>query len=182
MMNLWGTDRKRGFLGLAFAALAWGLPAKAVTVGESIAGTVIKKHEKGPDLSDTTLKGKITVVNFWATWCAACKVELVEMEDHLKTLFGEKDFQIAFVSLDKEPEKAADWMRSNLKTPDQFLTRLYDDPKFEVADKLTIDSFPMTLVIGRDGKVAHIQRGFKEGEGSTEALAKLTQSLLRTAH
>lgn len=152
--------------------------ALAVAVGEPLPAVSIK-HLKDGALDNAGLTGKVTIVNFWATWCAACKVELLEMENELKPLTAEKDFQVAFVSLDKEPAKAAEWFQSNLKEPDLFLRHLYMDAAFENADKLSVDSFPMTFVIGRDGKIVHVERGFKEGEGSTAKMAKMASDLLR---
>lgn len=166
-------------------ALAIGLlvacgatPALAINVGEPLPALSVK-HIKDGALDNATLNGKVTIVNFWATWCAACKVELLEMEDLFKPLAAEKDFQMAFVSLDKESEKATEWFQSNLKEPDLFLKSLYMDSGFETADKLNVDAFPMTFVIGRDGKVAYVQNGFKEGESSTEKIAKLAAEMIR---
>src|SRR5690606_4632196 len=107
------------------------------------------------------------------TWCEACKVELVEFEDQLRPYLANKDFQTAFVSLDKDPSKAVAWFQSNLKEPETYLKSLYIDPEFQAADTLAVDSFPMTLVIDQAGKVVHVQKGFVEGEGTTEKLVKV---------
>ena len=165
---------------LLTAAGLVGPGARAVVDGDVLPKLNVPKYQGGGELSNASLEGKVTLVNFWATWCAACKVELVEMEEQLKPLFAEKDVQVAFVSLDKDPEKAAEWFQGHLKDPKALLDHLYNDSKFEVADSLKVDSFPMTLIIGRDGKVAHVQHGFKEGEGSTANLAKLVQTMLKT--
>jgi thiol-disulfide isomerase/thioredoxin len=161
---------------LALCGALAGSKAWAVAVGDTFPAVSVK-HVKDGALDNAGMQGKITIVNFWATWCAACKVELLEMEDLFRPLASEKDVQMAFVSLDKEPEKATEWFQSNLKEPDQMLKHLFMDPAFEAADKLSADSFPMTFVIGRDGKVAFVQKGFKEGEGSTEKIAKLVAEL-----
>jgi peroxiredoxin len=92
---------------------------------------------------------------------------------------GHKDLNVAFVSLDKERDKAVAWFKQNLTNPGAMLPRLYSDAQFKLAEKLEVDSFPLTLVIGRDGKIAYVQRGFKEGEGSTEKIVKLTAELLQ---
>ncbi len=165
------------------AFLASAGTANAVEVGEIMPDVAIKQESGSGTLSNAAMSGKVTVINFWATWCAACKVELVEMEEQLKPYLTDQDFQVAFVSLDKDPSKAAEWFQGNLKSPDLFLKHLYSDAAFEAADKLKVDSFPMTLVIGKDGKVAHVQRGFKEGEDSTARLVKVSTDLLKaTAH
>lgn len=172
--------RSWALTGLGFVgALSFGAHrAVAVTPGDVLPAVSIK-HLKDGALDNADLSGKVTIVNFWATWCAACKVELLEMETELKPLTANKDFQMAFVSLDKEPAKAAEWFQSNLKEPDLFLKNLYIDAAFENADKLSVDSFPMTFVIGKDGKIVHVERGFKEGEGSTEKMAKMAAELLK---
>ena len=107
------------------------------------------------------------------------KVELIEMEDQFRPYLAEKDFQVAFVSLDKEPAKAIEWFQGNLKQPDELLNHLYLDGDFTNADKLQVDSFPMTIVVGRDGKIAKVQRGFKEGDDSTKRLVEAAAQLLK---
>lgn len=175
--------RQLGAWAVLAAGLSFGaLRASAVVVGDGVDGLVLKPYGGGGDLSPGAAQGKVTLINFWATWCAACKVELTEMEGLLKPEMEDKDFQVAFVALDKDPAKAADWFQHNLKDPDRLLKNLYVDAAFEIADKLGVDSFPMTIIIGRDGKVAHVQKGFKEGQGSTASLVKIVSDLLRPAH
>ena len=165
------------------AFLAWSGAAHAVEVGEALPEVALKAESGTQTLSNSAMSGKVTLINFWATWCAACKVELIEMEEQLKPYLTDKDFQVAFVSLDKDPAKASEWFQANLKEPDLFLKHLYSDAAFEAADALKVDSFPMTLIIGKDGKIAHMQKGFKEGEDSTAKLVKVSSSLLKaTAH
>ena len=117
--------------------------------------------------------GSVTMVNLWATWCEACKVELAEMENHLLPITGPTGSKprLAFVSLDKDPAMARAWFQKNTKATDAMLANLYSDA----------DSFPMTVIIGKDGKVLHVERGFKEGkEGSDQVkkIAALLQSSL----
>jgi thiol-disulfide isomerase/thioredoxin len=165
----------------AFALGLGSATAKAVVVGDALTGVALKPVQGAGELK-ADQEGKILLVNFWATWCAACKVELLEMEEKLAARLGDKDFEVAFVSLDKEPEKASEWFKSHLKAPEKMLPHLYSDAAFELADKLGVDSFPMTIIIGKDGKVAHVQKGFTEGQGSTEKLVKVSEDLLKAAH
>ena len=161
-------------LALSFSSVA----AFGVTTGTEWPAPAIKNYKEGT-LAKDSLKGKVTIVNFWATWCAACKVELVEMEDIFRPLRAEANFQTAFVSLDKDPKKAAEWLESHMKEPQEVMKSLYVDPAFEAAETLSVDSFPMTFVIDQQGKVVHVQRGFEEGEGSTEQIAAIAQKLLK---
>jgi thiol-disulfide isomerase/thioredoxin len=135
--------------------------------------------EGSQNLDQKTMSGKVNVVNFWATWCEACKVELVEMEQEFSKLMENKDFKFSFVSLDKDPSKAEAWVRANLKNPEKFIKHLYKDPSFETAEDLEIDSFPMTVVTGKDLKVSMIQRGFTENSGSTKKIAEQAEKLLQ---
>ena len=133
---------------------------------------------KAKDLkSNLDWKGKVAVINFWATWCEACKVELKEMNQEFKSLHDRADTVVGYVSLDKEPEKAKQYMEEAFGKDSALSAKLAHDASFTAADKLGVDSFPMTLVIDKSGKVVKIQRGFKEGEGSTAAIRKAAESL-----
>jgi thiol-disulfide isomerase/thioredoxin len=112
--------------------------------------------------------GKPTLINFWATWCEACKVELKEMSEEMKK--APASVRVVFVSLDKDPAKAKDWMSREFKSNAAMIENLFYDDQFKLPDALGVESFPMTLVVDSAGNVLKIQEGFKEGTGSTKAL------------
>jgi thiol-disulfide isomerase/thioredoxin len=159
-------------------ALTGALPAFSIAEGDHFPD--VKIASLGDNAFDRNkLAGKVTIINFWATWCEACKIELVEMQDEFAELMLNPNFQFVFVSLDKDVEKAKAWVQGHMKQADQYLKYLLQDPIFAAADELGVDAFPMTLVIDQTGKVVKIQRGFKEGENSTKELAKMAGALLK---
>lgn len=153
--------------------------ALAINVGDAFPSLTPTHMNNGQSNDLVVGQGKVTLVNFWATWCDSCKVELGEMEERLKPLLQNDSFQAAFVALDKEPAKAADWFKANLKNNDEMYKRLFSDADFKAADLLAVDSFPMTFIVDGEGKVRHIQRGFKSGAGQTDELAKIAEGLLK---
>jgi len=167
------------FAGFALfvGALSVDSLAVAVTVGQAFPA-VAAKGLKVEDRVGLTTPGKVTIVNFWATWCEACKIELAEFETKFKPLVANSDFQVTLVSLDKDPAKAKDWFKSNIRDQAMFERTSLVDPEFQIADQLAVDAFPMTFVVGRDGKVAHIQRGYKPELKQTEELVKIATGLL----
>jgi peroxiredoxin len=150
---------------LLVATIGFAVPAYAVKVGDVLPKVTVQ-DEGGKTVQPWS--GKQTLINFWATWCDACKVELKEMEAEVKKL--PSDRQVVFVSLDKEPKKAKDYFTKEFKAQSPMLTSLYYDASFSMADTLGVESFPMTLVVDGSGKVIKVQDGFKPGTGSTEAL------------
>lgn len=166
------------FIGLCLLLGIFAPSALAVEVGEAWSAGPIRHMQQG-SLEPQQMQGKVTLINFWATWCAACKDELAEMEQLLKPLFANQDLNVAFVALDKDPKQAVQWMQKNLKDAETMLARLYRDEQFQLADKLAVDSFPMTLIVDRSGKIAFVQRGFTPGSGSTQRIASLTKDLLQ---
>ncbi len=147
------------------AILGFSMPALAVKVGDVLPKLTVQ-DESGKSVQPWA--GKQTLINFWATWCDACKVELKEMAGELKNLPADR--QVVFVSLDKDPKKAKEYFSKELKADQPMLSSLFYDARFQMADTLGVESFPMTLVVDGAGKVIKVQDGFKPGTGSTEAL------------
>ena len=73
---------------LILAAAVSFLPAASafsVEVGDVVPGiNLLSVGSAKGSLSNSGFNGKVTMINFWATWCAACKTELLEMEAQLK--------------------------------------------------------------------------------------------------
>jgi len=165
-----------GMCYLGLLVLCSILPSRAFAIAEGeVMPTVSIKAADSKSIVDWS--GKVTVLNFWATWCDACKVELKEMSEDFASLYKREDVVIRFVSLDKDVEKARAYLEETFGKEGSVTSRIAFDSSFEAAEKLGVDSFPMTIVLDKQGKVVKIQRGFKPGEGSTAAIAKVAASL-----
>ena len=150
----------------------WGSTALAVKIGDVLPKISINDHN---GKAQQPWVGKASLINFWATWCDACKVELREMEKELAKVSPNN--KVIFVSLDKDAGKAKDWMAAEFKGSASMSESLFHDATFTLADALGIESFPMTIIVDAAGKVIKIQDGFKDGQGST---AKLFEALNQT--
>jgi len=88
-------------------------------------------------------KGRAVIVNFWASWCAPCIVELPELE-RLAVSLKADDIQVILVNLDRAGTKAGLPLlhEKNITTPLSLF-----DPKSSWAKKLQIQGLPVTLFI-----------------------------------
>ncbi len=107
------------------------------------------KDMNGKDVNLADLKGKVVLLNFWATWCPPCKMEIpwfVEFQQK----YGAKGLQVIGVSVDDPPEKLPPFAREYK----------INYPLLVGADREDIQNaygplfgIPVTAIIGRDGKV-----------------------------
>ena len=108
-------------------------------------------------LSD--LRGKVILLNFWATWCGPCRVEMPAMEQ-LYRMFQRKDFEILAVSTDAQG--------ASITRPFQQENRLtfpiLHDPDFRVGLIYGARSLPMTFLIDRKGVIRHQIFGARDWE------------------
>ena len=93
-------------------------------------------------------KGKIVLLNIWATWCVPCREEMPAL-DKLQTELGGSDFEVVAVNIDKGgPDKA----RAFLAETGVTRLTLYTDPSGKLFAALKAVGMPTTLLISRDGK------------------------------
>jgi thiol-disulfide isomerase/thioredoxin len=148
---------------LVLAAL---LPGPAA--GEDWAGweSALASHElrslDGANVTVGDLRGDVVVVNFWASWCAPCKKELRVLDEWSRELEGRRA-RILAVSIDKDSEKAAEFIRKS-----GFDLAVFHDGTDGLARSLDLPSLPCTIVVGPDGRIADVAR-----DGSLETLHRL---------
>ena len=103
-------------------------------------------EDKTTSLAD--FRGKVVLLNIWATWCVPCREEMPAF-DALQTKLGGKDFEVVAINIDKGgPEKAASFLKETGATN----LALYTDPSGKLFVTLKAVGMPTTLLIDRDGK------------------------------
>ena len=104
----------------------------------------------GKPVSLTDYQGGVVLVNFWATWCGPCKVEMPAMEK-LYREFNRPDFEILAVSTDAQGAAVTRPFRDEMGLTFPIL----HDSDFRVGMTYGARTLPMSFLIDRQGKVTH---------------------------
>jgi cytochrome c biogenesis protein CcmG, thiol:disulfide interchange protein DsbE len=165
------TAVRTGMLALCLAASTVFAADKGIKVGDTF-----------PELSEfqlegklpESLKGKVVIVDFWASWCGPCKDSFPVM-DELQSRYGKKGLVVLAVNLDEDRATMEDFLK---KHPVAF-TVVRDASKMLVG-RASIKSMPTSFVLSPDGKVASIHKGF-HGSDTQKQYEKEVESLIGTA-
>lgn len=109
------------------------------------------------DLQDATgrrfnlhnYRGKITVVNFWASWCTPC-IEEIPSLNRLREQMQDQPFELISINYAESPEKIREFLQ---RVSVQFPVLI--DPNGKVSQQWNVIGFPSTFVIGMDGKIQY---------------------------
>jgi thiol-disulfide isomerase/thioredoxin len=103
----------------------------------------------GSPLKLSSLKGKVVLLNFWATWCPPCREEIPSMIKLKKVMTG-KPFQMVAVSIDEDGKSA---IESFFQTSGFSDLPAYIDPDSRAAKAYGITGVPETFIINKNGMV-----------------------------
>jgi thiol-disulfide isomerase/thioredoxin len=103
----------------------------------------------GKPVKIADLKGKVVVLNIWATWCAPCKIEMPTLAK-LAQAYAGKPVEVVVVSIDK-PEDAA---KARLFIAQNAPLEFYHDGEMKLPFKANVPGFPTTIIYGKDGAEA----------------------------
>ena len=176
---------------LAMGGMVFGLIVALVGIGGAAAPDIlpvagrsaVKLGEPAPNfqLRDldghlvtlTDLRGKVVLLNFWATWCGPCRVEMPAMEQLYRT-FSRKDFEILAVSTDAQGVAVT----RPFQQENRLTFPILHDDDYRVGLTYGARSLPMTFMVDRQGIVRHQIFGARDW-GAPEA-HQLVQMLMKS--
>ena len=128
----------------------------------------------GTKVSLSDLKGKVVLVNYWATWCAPCLMEFAEFPEKILEPFKDEDFILIAVSIGESKEKVEKKMNKMKKYGVDFNVGI--DPKKEIWDNYATGAIPKSFLIDKNGIIKYISIG--NAEGNVDKLAKEIRILI----
>lgn len=150
---------RRALVGALVALCA--LNAVAALTPSAAAPDFTLRKADGGNLRLQEQRGQVVMVNFWATWCTPCRVEMPHL-NRLYEKYRSSGFVLLGVNVDDNSTAAttaaANW---GIRFPvlldaDKRVSRLYD-----------LSSMPSTVLIDRDGRVRYLHKGYRDGYEDT---------------
>jgi thiol-disulfide isomerase/thioredoxin len=121
-------------------------------------GTVASFRMFDPPRDD--FRGKVLLLNLWATWCAPCIREMPAL-DRLQATVGKEDFLVLPISLDSEgrPVVEAFYQELGLRHLGMYL-----DPELAIGAAFPVDVLPANFLVDREGRVTGYLRSYVDWE------------------
>jgi thiol-disulfide isomerase/thioredoxin len=132
---------------------------------------------KGDKVSINDLKGKVVIVDFWATWCGPCKASFPAMQKAVTKYSTDENVKFVFVNtwerVDNKEKNASDFITSNKYTFDVWM-----DKENQLVEKFKVDGIPTKFVIDKEGNIRFKSVGFN---GSDEKLLSEISAMIEMA-
>ncbi len=129
-----------------------GGPGEAPQIGKPAPGFQLPNLD-GQSVSLSDFRGKPVLINFWATWCPPCRIEMPYIQQ-VYDEWSDKGLVILAINMGESSSEVSEFMKSyNLSFP------VLLDTKGDVAEKYNIRPIPVTFFIDEDGIIKRMKIG-----------------------
>ena len=115
------------------------------------------KSQKNDNLKLSELRGKVVLINFWASWCGPCRQEMPVL-DELYRHYRSLDFTILGVNVEQNSDDA----KSLLKDVPVTFPILFDTEN-KISKLYDVKGMPSTVLVDRDGNIRYVHMGYEPG-------------------
>jgi len=134
---------------LGLIAWLWFRPPAEVSDENRVAAPWQVTLTDGRVLTSDALRGKVVLVNFWATWCPYCRKEMPAIEAFTRD-YRNRGFEVIAISVDDPPDKIAAWMKDkgyafNAAPTNATVATVFGN----------ITSVPTSFILDGDGHIRH---------------------------
>ncbi len=124
----------------------------------SIAPDFILKDIQGKDVRLSEYRGKIVLLEFWATWCPPCRVSVPDLVG-IQEKYRNKEFVILGISIDEGGDITAKLNEFIKEYKINYAILIGDE---NVSNAYNVRGIPVTFLIDREGKIANYYNGYNE--------------------
>ncbi|HIE22918.1 MAG TPA: DUF2092 domain-containing protein [Candidatus Korarchaeota archaeon] len=136
----------------------FGPPAEpSPLVGKETEDFTLEGFEEGVLIHPMDHKGKVIMLDFWATWCGPCRKDLPVLQ-RIYEKYKDKEFVFIAVNAMEDREKVEEFIKKGNHT---FPVALDKDGK--VGELYKVEAYPTLILIGKDGKIQKVHTGYMPG-------------------